>query len=121
MGTHILDVVNKEKDLGVCITNNLKSARQCQLAYSKANEVLGLIARTIPYKDTDVLLKLYKTLVRPHLVYCVSAWSPHYDKDKSLGLLERVKHRFTRMVPGLKNMPYQQRLEHLGLWSLEER
>ena len=58
-----LDVMNEEKDLGVCITNNLKSARQCQLAYSKANKVLGLIARTTSYKDTDVLLELYKTLV----------------------------------------------------------
>jgi len=45
--------------------------------------------------------------------------SPHYAKDKSL--LERVQHRFTRMVPGLKNMPYQQRLEHLDLWYIEER
>jgi len=44
MGTHMLDVVNEEKDLGVCITNNLQSARQCQLTYSKANKVLGLIA-----------------------------------------------------------------------------
>jgi len=25
------------------------------------------------------------------------------------------------MIPGLKNMPYEKRLEHLGLWSLKER
>jgi len=70
MGTHKshkLDIMNEEKDLGVCITNNLRSARQCQLAYSEANKVLELNTRTISYKDTNVLLKLYKTLVRPHL------------------------------------------------------
>jgi len=48
-GNHILDVVHEEKELAVCITNNLKAARQFQLAYSKANEVLGLISRTISY------------------------------------------------------------------------
>jgi len=89
------------------------------LPYSKANKVLGLIARTISYKDTDVLLKLYKTLVHHHLECCLSAWSIHYAKDKSL--LQCVQHRFKRMVPGSKNMPYQQRLEHHGLWSLVER
>ena len=91
MGSHTLDVVSEEKDLGVRIPNNLKAARQCHLAYTKANRVLGLIARTISYKSYEVLLKLYKTLVRPHLEYCVSTWSPHYVKDKSL--LERVQHR----------------------------
>ena len=110
--------MNEEKDLGVCITNNLKAASQCQLAYSKANKVLGLIARTISYKNTDVLLQLYKTLVRPHLEYRVTTWSP----QGQVTILERVQHRFARMIPGLKSMPYdEKRLEHLGLWSLEER
>ena len=30
-----------------------------------------------------MLLKLYKTLVRSHLEYCVSAWSPHYDISRT--------------------------------------
>jgi len=36
-------------------------------------------------------------------------------------LLERVQHRFTKMVSGLRQLPYDKRLEHLGLWTLEER
>jgi len=78
-----------------------------------------ILTKTLSYKDTNVLLKLYITLVRPQLEYCVSAWSPHYANDKSL--LERVQHRFTRMIPGLKSMTYKKRFEHVGLWSLEER
>jgi len=62
---------------------------------------------------------LYKSLVRPHLEYCISAWAPHYVKDKVL--LERVQHRFTRMVPGMKHLPYDTRLAQLGLWTFEER
>ena len=72
MNNHTKAVV-EEKDLGLCITNNLKPYRQCQQAYAKASKALGLIARTISYKRSDVLLKLYKSLVRPHLEYCVSA------------------------------------------------
>ena len=40
-------------------------------------------------------------------------------KDKQL--LERVQHRFTRMLPGLKCLEYEDRLKVLGIWSLEER
>ena len=119
MGNQQLDTVDEERDLGVVITSNLKSSRQCHTAYAKASRSLGLIYRTISYKNQDVLLKLYKTLVRPHLEYCISAWSPHYVKDKVL--LERVQHRLTRMIPGLRKMDYEDRLAHLGLWTLEER
>ena len=35
--------------------------------------------------------------------------------------MERVQHRFSRMFPELKSLPYEQRLNKLGLWTLEER
>ena len=44
-------------------------------AYAKASRVLGMISRTISYKTPTVLLKLCKTLVRPHLEYCIPVWS----------------------------------------------
>jgi len=70
-------------------------------------------------KDRYILLSLYKSLVRPYMEYCISAWSPHYVKDKEL--LERIQHRLTRMIPELRNLPYLKRLEELKLWTLEER
>ena len=118
MENQALNVVIDEKDLGVNISSNLKPTRQCQLAYAKASKALGLIARTISYKSVDVLLRLYKSLVRPHLEYSVSAWSPYYEKDKIL--LERIQHRFTRIIPGFKKLTYEERLRKLDLWTLEE-
>jgi len=41
------------------------------------------------------------------------------QKDKEL--LERVQHRFTRMIGGFSSLPYGERLLGLGLWTLEER
>jgi len=40
---------------------------------------------------------------------------------KDQQMLEKVQHRFTRMFPHLKKLPYEARLSELGLWSLEER
>ena len=57
-----------------------------------------MIKRTITYKDLRIMLNLYKTLVRPHVEYCVSAWSPYYKKDKEL--LEKVDCKgFSRIRP----------------------
>ena len=65
------------------------------------------------------MLSLYKSLVRPHVEYCVSAWSSHYIKNKDT--LERIQHRFTRLIPGMQKLTYMERLAKLNLWSLEER
>ena len=54
----------------------------------------------------------YKSSVRPHLEYCTPVWSPHYVKDKHM--IEKVQHRFTRMVPRMKELPYKDRLKQLG-------
>jgi len=114
-----LEEATSEKDLGIVFSNDLKVRKQCEDAYSKASQILGLIHRIIQYKDPTVLVSLYKSMVRPHLENCSVVWSPHYAKDKAL--LERVQHRFTRMFTELKSLPYEKRLNKLGLWSLEER
>jgi len=61
MGSTQLELVSEERDLGVMICSNLKPVRQCQHAYAKASKALGLIVRTLLYKNLDILLKLYKT------------------------------------------------------------
>jgi len=60
-------------------------------------------------------------LVRPHLNYrsSVWSWSPYYSKDKQL--LDRIQHRFTGMVPSMKQLSYKDKLKSLWLLSLEER
>ena len=83
-----VEEVDCEKDLGVTFTSDLKSSAHCKDVYSKANRMLGLLSRTVKYKNPAVLTTLYKSIVRPHLEYCSTTWNPHYSKDKCL--LERM-------------------------------
>jgi len=78
-----LEKAQEEKDLGVLITNDLKASSQCVQARNKTNRVLGMIHRTIIYKTKDVLLRLYKSLVRPHVEYCTPVSSHCYQKKTS--------------------------------------
>jgi len=57
--------------------------------------------------------------VRPISEYNSVIWSPVLKKD--IVSIEKVQRRFTKRLPGLKNLTYQERLNHLNLYSLELR
>ena len=94
-------------------------AEHCYEVYWKENRMLGLLKRTVKYRNPNMMVRLYKSLVRPHLQYSSPALSPHYRKDKHL--LERVQHRFTLLFDDLKSLEDHERLQKLRLWSLQER
>ena len=59
---------DEKKGLGVYYK---KSNSQCVAATNSANSTLRMINRTIVNKNSKTLLKLYQSLVRPKLEYCV--------------------------------------------------
>ena len=108
-----------QRDLGVMVHQSLKVGMQVQQAVKKANGMLAFIAKGFEYRSREVLLQLYRVLVRPHLEYCVQFWSPNLRKD--IIAIEGVQRRFTRLIPGMSGLSYEQRLHRLGLYSLEFR
>lgn len=108
-----------ERDLGVHITPDFKSATQCLQAAKKANSALGAIKRTMSCRKKAIILPLYKSLVRPHLDYCISAWRPHYVKD--LEILEKVQRRATKIISDCAGLDYERRLQICQLTTLETR
>ena len=57
--------------------------------------------------------------VRPHLEYCVQAWSPYHKAD--MEKLEKVQKRAVNMVAGLRSKNYADKLKEVGLTSLKDR
>ena len=119
MGGTILSKTVKEKDLGVSMNANMKVSEQCRIAASKGNQVLGMIRRNITYKEKNLIVPLYKAIVRPHLEYCIQAWSPYLRKD--IDMLEKIQRRATKLIPGLRDLRYEERLKECGLTTLETR
>ena len=78
-----------------------------------------MIKRTISCKSKDIIVRLYKALVRPKLEYCVQAWCPYLKKD--IDKLEKVQARAMRLINDCKNLSYENRLSYTGLTTLSER
>ena len=81
--------------------------------------ILGQLTRGLTWRDPENMTRLFKVYVRPHLEYAQSSWSPWTQAD--CNVLEQVQQRFTRQVSGMGGMSYQERLDKLGLTTLQDR
>ena len=76
MGDAVLSRKTNEKDLRVTLSADMKVSEHCRIAASKGNQVLGLIMRTVTYMENQVIVPLYKAIVRPHLEMCIQTLRP---------------------------------------------
>ena len=119
MEDDLLVRTTKQNYLGVTFSADMKVSEQCGIAASKGNQTVGLIRRTSMYKEKQLIVPLYKAIVRPHLEYCIKAWRPYRKND--IDKIERIKRRATKMIPELRDLSYESRLLQFGLTKLETR
>ena len=105
-----------ERDLGVQVDKDLRFSQHIETQVNKANRLLGLIRRSYEHLDAESMQLLFVALVRPHLEFGNVVWSPRLEKDKKL--VEGVQRRATKIIPGLKDLTYEQRLEKMKLPSM---
>jgi len=115
-GPVILNEVNFEKDLVVWTLSSLVFSLHCNKTAACATKVLGMLKRTFTRITKELFVFLYKTYVRPHLENCVQLWCPYLAKD--IDTLERVQRQETKLVSVLADLPYEERLKELGIYSL---
>jgi ribonuclease P/MRP protein subunit RPP40 len=113
-----LEEIGEEHDLGVIMQQDLKWNIQCLKSVSTANRKLDTIKRSFCYFSNGVVFKVYKSLVRPHLEYCVQAWRRYLRKDTEY--IEGVQTRATKLMKSLKDETYENRLKKLHLTSMEK-
>ena len=116
---HKLESTQEEKDIGLTIDSGLTFEKHINGKVNKANSICALIRRTYMNLDKETFLPLYKALVRSHLEYANTVWSPY--KQKFIDAIENVQRRATKQVAGLKDLPYPERLKKLKLPTLTYR
>ena len=114
-----LSATSQVKDLGVLVRDNLSWSPHihsiCQRARQKAAWVLSVFHSRRP----DVILTLYKSMVRSLLEYCSPLWNP--NKIGDIQELESVQKTITSKIAGCQDLNYWERLQKLSLMSLQRR
>ena len=111
-----LKVVEEEKDLGIVFDKELSFNNHISCIVKKSNSLVGMIRRSFYHLDMEMFKCLFTAIVRPHLEYGAAIWNPHLKKH--IIAIENVQRRATKLVPGLLNLPYPERLKALRLPTL---
>ena len=116
-----ISIPNEEvmKDLGVWISNDLKFSNHINKMAKSCFQMTNLMFLSFETQIRPFLVNLFKTFVRSKLEYASEVWSPSIYKD--IDLIESVQRRFTKRIPGCRNLSYPERLKLCNLESLELR
>ncbi len=116
---HRIPQVTYVQDLGVPLDTSFIASAHCIDAANKAWRLLYLVRKSFIELSKTAFTPLYCALVRPRLEYAMEANAPILRAD--INQLERVQRLATRLVRGLRHVPYEERLRQLNLFSLERR
>ena len=110
------------RDLGVIISDDLKWTHHVNSICTSAEVKSYQILKCFKTKNIGVLLRLFKTYVRPKLEYNTPVWSPYLLKN--VNKIESVQRNYTKRICrrcGINFSSYEDRLNILNLNTLEKR
>ena len=81
MSNQQLPTTDQQRDPGIIITKVHKWQKQTEKSCKTADGVLVFITRNFSNKNKELILPLYKSLIRPHLEHAVQFWSQNLRQD----------------------------------------
>ncbi|KAH9590904.1 hypothetical protein MS3_00003399 [Schistosoma haematobium] len=100
IGDVSLPVVRSHKDLGVTVSNDLKTTAHCREVAAKEFRTLWPLKTTFTRLDTTMFTTAYTSLVRTKPENCAQAASPCLKGDSDI--LEKVQRAATLAIPELR-------------------
>ena len=111
-----IEEVDQEKDLGVIISSDLKPDKMIARQVQKAHMKISQFNATFTYRG-KTWLKMYKTYIKPSLLYACEAWRP--STLEGVEKLEGVQRRVIRMAGG-QGVDYREACRKAGLNTIQE-
>ena len=115
----LLEQAESAKDLGILVDSELKWSTQIPTVVTSASQLAGWALRVFHNRSKEVMLTLYKMLIRPKLEYGCIVFHPNQIGD--INELESVQRTFTHKIENMSQFNYWERLEQLGLYSMQRR
>ena len=111
--------IHQLRDLGVLVSFDLSWSPHIREITDRARKKAAWVLSVFYTRSSEIMLTLYKSMVRSLLEYCSPLWNPLKISD--IQELESVQKAFTARISGLKDVHYWDRLKQLSLMSLQRR
>ncbi len=95
------------------------SSMHCREAANTARRLFFMVRRSFCKLSKTEFMPLGCAIVRPYLEYAMEAKAPTLTAN--INQLERVQRLATRLVKGIRHVPYEERFRQLNLFSMERR
>ena len=107
------------RDLGIRVSASGSWSNHINKIVDKAKGVSSWVCSVFKSRNKEVMITLFKSIIRSHLEYCCPVWNPQNIAD--IMKLEDVQKQFTHKIAGLRDLNYYERLSALDLMSLQRR
>ena len=114
--TEPLASVDSVKSLGITLNCSLTFSSHINDIFFRAKRSGSLIFRCFNSSHVPSLVNASKIYVRPMVEFGTPVWSPYMATQ-----VESVQRAFTKLLPGVSNRSYVDRLQIVGLQTLEYR
>ena len=111
-GKNTASNIENEKDMGVIIDSRFLFREHIARKTKIVKSMIAVIKKKFLILTEEIMVKLYKTLARPHLENANQSRSPFLKEDKLA--FENVQRKTTRLIPSLCNLACQERLKKFG-------
>ena len=116
---NIISPAHTVKDLGITITNDLSWSKHISKISSDARKTASWIFSVFSNRSANIMMPLYKTLVRSRVEYNCPVWNP--SKVEDIKSVESIQRSYTSKIQEVKHLDYWDRLKSLNLMSLQRR
>ena len=107
------------RDLGVTVSADGTWGHHINSMVEKARNITAWVLSVFKSRDKDMMVTLYRSLIRSHLEYCCPLWNP--NKVGDIQKIEDVQRTFTNKIAQLQGHNYYERLAALDMMSLQRR
>ena len=107
------------RDLGIMMSDDATFKENIDVMVKRGKRMAGWALRTFQTRNKEVMLTLFKALIRPFIEYGCQVWNPHNIGE--INKLENIQRAFTRRIEGMEGKNYWERLKELNLYSLQRR
>ena len=114
LGGVTLDQVESYRYLGVLVSSRLTWSDHIEHICAKARKLVGMLYRQFySWADSNTLLLIYRTCIRPHLEYACQLWDPFLNKG--MQSLEAVQKFVCKVCLKQWDLDYDSMLQLLNL------